>query len=252
MFKVRWAIEGDANTKFFHGIINSKRSQLAICETFVNGEWIVDPLAVKSVFLKYFSTHFFSPVSPRICFADQFTNRLSLEQQADLERNVSNKEIKSVVWDCGTNKTPGPDGFTFDSFILNELLSLCKHKKFKAMVFKVDFEKAFDSIRCGDEEEQFGFLLSRMNGLILTNISGRWNEVVTRWVKVMPIKINVFAWRVRLDKLPTWLNLSLKAIDISTIVCLFVMPLSNPFPYLLFLSNGSSFMDETYALVRAR
>ncbi|GJU06637.1 RNA-directed DNA polymerase, eukaryota [Tanacetum coccineum] len=44
-------------------------------------------------------------------------------------------------------------------------------------------------------------------------------EVTTRWVKVMPIKINVFAWRVRLDKLPTLLNLSLKGIDISTIIC---------------------------------
>ncbi|GJR96082.1 RNA-directed DNA polymerase, eukaryota [Tanacetum coccineum] len=44
-------------------------------------------------------------------------------------------------------------------------------------------------------------------------------EVATRWVKVMPIKINVFAWRVRLDKLSTRLNLSLKGIDISTIVC---------------------------------
>ncbi|GJW74496.1 RNA-directed DNA polymerase, eukaryota [Tanacetum coccineum] len=30
-------------------------------------------------------------------------------------------------------------------FILNELLSWCKHKKSKAMIFKVDFEKAFDS-----------------------------------------------------------------------------------------------------------
>ncbi|GKB23529.1 RNA-directed DNA polymerase, eukaryota [Tanacetum coccineum] len=43
-------------------------------------------------------------------------------------------------------------------------------------------------------------------------------EVATRWVKVMPIKINVFAWRVCLDKLPTRLNLSLEGIDISTIV----------------------------------
>ncbi|GJW66154.1 zinc finger, CCHC-type containing protein [Tanacetum coccineum] len=39
-------------------------------------------------------------------------------------------------------------------------------------------------------------------------------EVVTRWVKVMPIKINVFAWRVHLDKLPTRLNLTFKCIDI--------------------------------------
>nr|GEW88135.1 RNA-directed DNA polymerase, eukaryota [Tanacetum cinerariifolium] len=43
-------------------------------------------------------------------------SRLSLEQQADLERNVSNEEIKSAVRDYGTNKSPGPDGFTFELF----------------------------------------------------------------------------------------------------------------------------------------
>nr|GFC51615.1 hypothetical protein [Tanacetum cinerariifolium] len=64
-------------------------------------------LAVESVFLKYFSTQFSSPASPRISLADQFTNRLSREQQADLERNVANEEIKSVFWDCGTNKFHG-------------------------------------------------------------------------------------------------------------------------------------------------
>nr|GEX19533.1 hypothetical protein [Tanacetum cinerariifolium] len=55
----------DENTKFFHGILNSKSFQLAIRGTLVDGEWIVVPL--------------------------------SLEQQADLERNVSNEEIKSAV-----------------------------------------------------------------------------------------------------------------------------------------------------------
>ncbi|GKB94008.1 RNA-directed DNA polymerase, eukaryota [Tanacetum coccineum] len=44
-------------------------------------------------------------------------------------------------------------------------------------------------------------------------------DVPTRWVKVVPIKINVFAWRVRLDKLPTRLNLSLRGIEISSIMC---------------------------------
>nr|GEX02355.1 RNA-directed DNA polymerase, eukaryota, reverse transcriptase zinc-binding domain protein [Tanacetum cinerariifolium] len=114
--KVRWAIEGDENKNFFHGILNNKHYKLAIRGTLVDGEWIVDPLAVKSLFLKHFYTQFSLPVSLRIFFADQFTNRLSLEQQANLERNVSNDEIKSAVWYCGSNKSPSPDGFTFEFF----------------------------------------------------------------------------------------------------------------------------------------
>ncbi|GJS62447.1 RNA-directed DNA polymerase, eukaryota [Tanacetum coccineum] len=56
--KIRWAIEGDENSKL------------------VEGNWILK----------------------------------------DLERNVSYDEIKRAVWDCGINKSPGPDGFTFGFF----------------------------------------------------------------------------------------------------------------------------------------
>ncbi|GJT04321.1 hypothetical protein Tco_0838783 [Tanacetum coccineum] len=136
--KIRWAIEGDENSKYFLG--NS---------------------------------------SPRLTLESQFPNSLSSDQQSDLERDVSYDQIKKAVWDCGINKSPGPDGFTFEffrsdvqaafvsnrqildgPFIINELLSWCKHKNSKAMVFKVDFEKAFDSVRwdyLDDVLNKFGF-----------------------------------------------------------------------------------------------
>ncbi|GJY14126.1 hypothetical protein Tco_0383435 [Tanacetum coccineum] len=114
--KVRWAIEGDENSKYFHGILNNKRSQLAIRGVLVNVDWIVEPKDVKNEFLNHFSSQFDRHVSHRICLADVFNNQLSLEQQVDLERTISKEEIKRAVWDCGTNKSPGLDGFTFEFF----------------------------------------------------------------------------------------------------------------------------------------
>ena len=43
--------------------------------------------------------------------------------------------------------------------------------------------------------------------------------VETRWVKHVPIKINVFAWRARLDRLPTRLNLSKRGVLTNSIAC---------------------------------
>ncbi|GJY36609.1 RNA-directed DNA polymerase, eukaryota [Tanacetum coccineum] len=45
-------------------------------------------------------------------------------------------------------------------FILNEFLSWCKHKKLKTMIFKIEFEKAFDYVRwdyLDDVLKAFGF-----------------------------------------------------------------------------------------------
>ncbi|GJU62965.1 RNA-directed DNA polymerase, eukaryota [Tanacetum coccineum] len=191
------AIEGDENSKFFHGIINRKRANLAIKGVMVDGDWVDDPCRVKEEF--------------RLHFANRMPH---------LESPVSRDEVRNAVWGCGENKSPGPDGFSFEffrkfwdtvgsdfyeavecligslykvvtkilanrlssvipglisdvqtaflpnrqildgPFIINELLSWCKHKKQQAMVFKVDFAKAYDSIRWDFLEDvltAFGF-----------------------------------------------------------------------------------------------
>ncbi|GKA31260.1 RNA-directed DNA polymerase, eukaryota [Tanacetum coccineum] len=101
------------------------------------------------------------------------------------------------------------------------------------------------ALRGGVEEEQQCHLQSRIGDLILPNIPDRWvssleasgefsvksilsliddsllpkKDAATRWVNFIPVKINVFAWRVRLDKLATQLNLSIRGLDISSIIC---------------------------------
>nr|GEU49700.1 RNA-directed DNA polymerase, eukaryota [Tanacetum cinerariifolium] len=114
--KVRWAIEGDENSSFFHGIINKKRSQLAIRGILVDGSWQFDPQVVKEVFRNHFAARFKKPNSsgPKINYS--FPKRLSQEQVLDLEREVSRDEIRLMVWSCGDNKSPGPDGYTFEFF----------------------------------------------------------------------------------------------------------------------------------------
>nr|GEU46331.1 putative RNA-directed DNA polymerase, eukaryota, reverse transcriptase zinc-binding domain protein [Tanacetum cinerariifolium] len=209
--KIRWAIEGDENSSFFYGIINKRRSQLAIRGIFVNGVWQTDPITVKEAFLNHFEIRFKKPtgVGPKINFS--FPKRLTHDQAIDLEHSISRDEIRTTVWNCGDNKSPGPDGFTFEffkkywgfigpdfceaveyffangafpigcnssfialipkvvdakhvsgfrpisligdrqildgPFIINEILDWCKRKCKKAMFFKVDFAKAYDSVR---------------------------------------------------------------------------------------------------------
>ncbi|GJU89053.1 RNA-directed DNA polymerase, eukaryota [Tanacetum coccineum] len=99
--------------------------------------------------------------------------------------------------------------------------------------------------RGGLEEEQYLSLMDLVASVILSNSNDRWLWALdsageftiksartfiddsllptigshTRWVKVVLIKIIIFAWKVCLDKLPTRLNLSLRGIDIPSIIC---------------------------------
>ncbi|GKA07971.1 RNA-directed DNA polymerase, eukaryota, partial [Tanacetum coccineum] len=114
--KVTWAIEGDENSKFFHGIINKKRSQLAIRGIFVDGSWCTDPGKVKEAFVNHFETRFKEPVKHRFKINFQFPKKLLQYQVEDLEKSVSRDEIRLAVWNCGSNKSPGPDGYSFDFF----------------------------------------------------------------------------------------------------------------------------------------
>ncbi|GJS03117.1 putative RNA-directed DNA polymerase, eukaryota, reverse transcriptase zinc-binding domain protein [Tanacetum coccineum] len=240
--KVKWAIEGDENSKFFHGLINKKRSQLSIRGIFVDGDWITDPLLVKDAFKEHFASRFMQPDSFRLKLKSSFPKRLSPNQVSDLDSCVTRSEIRNAVWECGENKSLGPDGFSFEffrrywnfispdfcsavecfftigflpkgcnasfialipkvldakfvsdfrpisligsvykmitkilanrlalvisdivsdsqsafianrsildgSFILNEIIAWCKRKNKQALIFKVDFAKAYDSVR---------------------------------------------------------------------------------------------------------
>ncbi|GKD15303.1 hypothetical protein Tco_1199710 [Tanacetum coccineum] len=45
------------------------------------------------------------------------------------------------------------------------------------------------------------------------------SDVATRWVKFIPIKVNVFSWRARRDRLPTRVNLSRRGVSVGFPIC---------------------------------
>ncbi|GJV57849.1 RNA-directed DNA polymerase, eukaryota [Tanacetum coccineum] len=59
--KVKWAVEGDENSSFFHGTLSKKRRVLAVRGIMVDGLWIDEPRLVKQEFLMHFSNRFSKP-----------------------------------------------------------------------------------------------------------------------------------------------------------------------------------------------
>ncbi|GKB64871.1 RNA-directed DNA polymerase, eukaryota, reverse transcriptase zinc-binding domain protein [Tanacetum coccineum] len=56
--QVKWDIEGDENTKFFHGLINQKRRNQMINGIMVEGNWITDPSLIKDIFFQFYKVKF--------------------------------------------------------------------------------------------------------------------------------------------------------------------------------------------------
>ncbi|GKB63531.1 putative RNA-directed DNA polymerase, eukaryota, reverse transcriptase zinc-binding domain protein, partial [Tanacetum coccineum] len=110
--RIKWDIEGDENSKFFHGILKQKRHHQTVKGIMQDGVWITNPQQVKMAFCDFYKEKFKS--------SDNITNlptviphsSLNNEENLELEKAVSVDEIKAAVWDCGSQKAPGPDGFS--------------------------------------------------------------------------------------------------------------------------------------------
>lgn len=56
--KIRWTIDGDENTKFFHGYINSKNRRSRIYGLSINGRWSSDADEIKAEAFRFFKEKF--------------------------------------------------------------------------------------------------------------------------------------------------------------------------------------------------
>nr|GEU61211.1 RNA-directed DNA polymerase, eukaryota, reverse transcriptase zinc-binding domain protein [Tanacetum cinerariifolium] len=188
--KIKWAIEGDENSKFFHGIINKKRSQLSIRGVFVDGDWNTNPEVVKDAFKDHFATRFKQSAHGRLKLNISFPNRLSTVQFADMDRSGSNSSFIALipkvtnakfVTDFRPTSLIGCVYKVVTKILANRLATLlvwCKRKKKQAMIFKVDFAKAYDSVHWDYLLDFYKLLVSS-----LTGASGFKALLVPQWLR---------------------------------------------------------------------
>ncbi|GJT65494.1 RNA-directed DNA polymerase, eukaryota, reverse transcriptase zinc-binding domain protein [Tanacetum coccineum] len=125
-------------------------------------------------------------------------------------------------------------------------LELCKEITVALKVTQPSLAFSFRrSPRGGVEHEQFEELVTLVHDVRLVPTSDRWTWTLansgefsvasvrqliddktlpevdskTRWIKYVPIKVNVLAWKVKSDSLPTRFNVSRRGIPIDSIKC---------------------------------
>ncbi|KAJ0450527.1 putative RNA-directed DNA polymerase [Helianthus annuus] len=114
--RVRWAKDGDENSSFFHSMINCRKACNSIHGLQVNGSWCSKPTLIKKHVFEFFRLKFKEDVKVRPRLNCSHLKRLSLEEANLLVSEFSVEELKAAVWDCGSNRAPGPDGLNFKFF----------------------------------------------------------------------------------------------------------------------------------------
>ncbi|KAJ0641962.1 putative RNA-directed DNA polymerase [Helianthus annuus] len=111
--RVRWAKEGDENTKYFHGVVNANTSNNRIHGLHIDGVWVASPPLVKDHIFTYFAEKFEEPLNSRPLLECPFLNKVSDMEAEALVCPFSLSEIKKAVWECEGDRAPGPDGINF-------------------------------------------------------------------------------------------------------------------------------------------
>ncbi|GAU45931.1 hypothetical protein TSUD_100080 [Trifolium subterraneum] len=126
--RLLWLKEGDANSKYFHSVLASCRRRNTISYLQVDGVTLEGVDSIRQAVFMHFASHF---------------NASNV-----VRSGVDNLQFKRLSWpDSGSLTRP----FTVDEIldgilIANEVVDEARKTKKELMLFKVDFEKSYDSV----------------------------------------------------------------------------------------------------------
>lgn len=108
--RMHWLKDGDANTKFFHDILAARRRGNSIVKLDDNGSEVQGVENIRGVVFNHFKNHFRSVMVDRLGAENLNFNMIGMFETSELVKPFSLEEVKQVVWDCDTFKSPWPDG----------------------------------------------------------------------------------------------------------------------------------------------
>ncbi|GJY06755.1 RNA-directed DNA polymerase, eukaryota [Tanacetum coccineum] len=216
--RLKWALDGDENSKFFHGIIN---------------KWSIRP--------KYHSTHFRSLTDEQTRFLERPSKddeikfhsfrptlrgddvnspwvQLSFHHFSSKAKRLK-MVLPSIISEAQSAFITGRQIFD-GPLIVNKLLSWASKAKRITMLLKVDFEKAFDTVnwRFLDDILFLGKGFPRSEKKV-DAIYLPCQDLPTSWNNILPQKVNIMAWRLLRNKVPTKCNLDARGIDLHSTLC---------------------------------
>jgi ribonuclease HI/exonuclease III len=111
-----WLQEGDRNTSFFHKQTQARNNYNSINEIHWQDQLWTDPEDIKEVAHSYFKELYSAPAQEDLDLdsypLSEIPQLITAIDNRALNRPISMKEIKEVVFRMNPDKAPGPDGFT--------------------------------------------------------------------------------------------------------------------------------------------
>lgn len=93
--------------------MNWRRQSNRLVGLRINGLWVEDPTLVKNGAKEYFEQKFNKPDDLSPTMDGVPFRQISLEDRRSLVSKFDPSEVKEAVWECGNDKSPGPDRMNF-------------------------------------------------------------------------------------------------------------------------------------------
>ena len=113
-----WLKQGDTNSKYFHASIKWRRlrNEIKGIQCHNSGNWVEEPNAVKEMVKEFYKKNMTAIEDIGVRLDNVHFKEITESDNILLTYPFDEEEIKEAIWNCDSQKSPGPDGVTF-SFI---------------------------------------------------------------------------------------------------------------------------------------